>query len=132
MGNCSCGGGAKTASTALTTTKKTASTPAVCQPAPVDTRKCDPHPWKPSCETQTALASCMKQVICDFLRCVDRNLCPDGHLNLRDEELGSKLIDCLGDTICGALHCIPEALCPEPPAAPPAQDDLPCNFAVEE
>jgi hypothetical protein len=134
MGQCtSCGGKhAAAASTAMTTTKRNNQLATRWLPPSPEPARCDPNPWIPSCETQNALAACLKQVICDFLRCVNQTVCEDGKLNLRDDNLGRKLVDCIGVAACGALACIPDALCPVPPAQPPAVDDLPCNFAVEE
>ena len=136
MGQCtSCGGKHAVASTAMTTTQrehKVVSKQKRLGAKQPQEPRCDPNPWIPSCETQNALAECLKQVICDFLRCVNRTVCEDGKLDLKGRDLGDKLIECVGVAACGALQCIPDALCPVVPAPPPADDDLPCNFAVEE
>ncbi len=132
MGNCNCGGGA--ISTAMTKRTSTAcSTTSAPAPAPVTTDangKCQPSPWKISCETQNALADCLKQVICQFLISLDNAVCATGQPDFSN--LGPKLGKAAGAALCGALECIPAALCPPQPAQPQACDDLPCNFAVEE
>ena len=97
------------------------------------------------CETRARLAECWKIVICDFLWCINEELCtPDGKLRIGDEyddydgekgeNLQTRLLRCLGTLVCSASRCIPEALCPpqEVPCLPPNATYLPCDFAVEE
>jgi hypothetical protein len=78
------------------------------------------------------LAQCLKQVICDFLRCTHEAFCPDGDFKVPPQGAGQALRDCLGHAACSALECIPDALCGPKGQLPPKQDDLPCNFAVED
>ncbi len=98
--------------------------------------KCEPNPFEISCETQIRLKQCLKLVLCEFLRCLERRLCLNGQFQW--DLTAEALIDCLGEAICTLLRCIPEALCPpeesEDCCATPAvpQSCLPCNFAVEE
>jgi hypothetical protein len=107
--------------------------------APLATRtpdgRCEPNPFEISCETQVRLKQCLKQILCEFLRCLDRRLCRDGTF---DWHASSHVpLECLGEAICTLLRCVPDALCPpDPPdderCLPEPRDCLPCNFAVEE
>ncbi|MEZ4399299.1 MAG: hypothetical protein R3B06_04725 [Kofleriaceae bacterium] len=98
----------------------------------------DCPPWKPSCETQTAVRDCAKVALCDLLRCVSETLCPDGQFDVANFQtgnggrpLGEQLVNCLGQALCSFMHCLPEALCPEPCAPATPVDCLPCGYAVE-
>ena len=108
------------------TTTTTAMTPYTAAPAlkSRQTPKC-PNPFIPSCETQQALAQCVKTVICDVLRCLADAVTPP------PASSSNTLVNCLRTAVASFAECVPDALC-GPRATPPASPELPCDFAVEE
>ncbi len=121
-----CGGSHTTTATpAATTTAMTKpSTKSTCEVGP-----CCPNPFVPSCETQNALAQCVKTAFCDVLRCLADLLKAD-----LTPPAGTKAnpIDCLKTAIVSFAECVPDALCGPKATPPPIDDALPCDFAVEE
>ncbi len=109
-----------------------------CAPqGPVATRNpdgsCEPNPFEISCETQVRLKQCLVAVICEFLRCLERQLCVNGKMDFNN--LAPAVMDCLGEALCTLLRCVPDALCPTTPEPSQschndANHGLPCNFAV--
>jgi hypothetical protein len=86
--------------------------------------KC-PNPFIPSCETQQALAQCLKQVVCDVLRCLAHAVTPPPPTGK------NTLSNCLLTAVATFAECVPDALC-GPRTTPPTTAELPCDFAVEE
>jgi hypothetical protein len=88
--------------------------------------------WSISCETRERLMACLKQAICDFLRCMEGQICVNGQFNQKAFTL-SNLLDCLSPAACTLIHCIPDAICPPVSNLPTLPEtDLVCDFAVEE
>jgi hypothetical protein len=114
---------------------KTSGTGKTAAPAPAATsRTCGS--WSISCETRDRLTACLKQAICDFLFCVEGQICVNGKLNLVNGRLQLKenwLLECLSPVACKLIHCIPDAICPPVSSAPTLPEThLVCDFAVEE
>lgn len=88
-----------------------------------------------SCETKLAVRDCLKDALCELLRCVSDTLCPDGRFDIEtlrgSETLREDLINCVGQAACTFMHCLPDALCPEPCETTVPVDCLPCGYAVE-
>ncbi|WP_437322170.1 hypothetical protein [Sorangium sp. So ce394] len=93
-------------------------------------------PWTPSCEARNRLRACLKDILCDLLRCVEEFICPGGvfattPVSARREQLER----CVADLLCKLLRCFREGLCPPPPQPElpcPGPDVLPCSYAVED
>ncbi len=104
---------------------------------PPEPEKCTP--WTPSCETRNRLRACLKDVLCDLLKCVEHYLCPDRSAHLEKNwalKRQAEFYLCLREILCKLLRCVREAICPAPVApalpCPPPMDCLPCSYAVED
>jgi hypothetical protein len=132
MGCKTCSASAR--SSAMTTTSTTQLAPTSCscntKPQPAGDGEC--HPWRISCETQTALVDCLKQMICAAARCFSDQICADGKLDLG--HVNAKTLEtCLGVALCTGIDCVEDVLCgPAPTPPPPDPNTLQCNFAVED
>jgi hypothetical protein len=85
-----------------------------------------PNPFIPSCETKEALAQCLKQVVCDVLRCLGEAV----KASAPPPSNAPTLKDCLRTAVVSFAECLPDAICGPVGALPPVTD-LPCDFAVE-
>jgi hypothetical protein len=93
-------------------------------------------PWSPSCEARNRLRACLKDILCELLRCIEEFLCPGGSFGTTPLATRRvQLVSCIAELLCKLLRCVREALCPPPPAPElpcPLPEVLPCSFAVED
>jgi hypothetical protein len=93
-------------------------------------------PWSPSCEMRNRLRACLKDILCDLLRCIEEFICPGGSFGTTPlATRRAELVRCIADLLCRLLRCVREALCPPPPEPErpcPIPDALPCSYAVED
>ena len=94
------------------------------------TCRCDTNPFIPSCETQQALAQCVKTMFCDLLRCVGDAI--EQAVEKQDPTKVNPFVRCLETAVVSFAECVPDALCGPKVTPPPAQGQLPCEFAVED